>query len=110
MDQRPTVLFVHHTLGDADGELLDVDRLFGIVAPHANVKAIFYGHSHRYQIDRQDRLHLVNLPACGYNFGDDQPVGWVDARFHAAGCELTLRAIGGNTQDDGQTTTLAWND
>ena len=109
-DARPTVLFVHHTLGDADGELLDADRLFGIVEPYAQVKAVFYGHSHRYQIDRRGRLHLVNLPACGYNFGDDQPVGWVDARFRANGCDLTLHAVGGNADRDGQTITLAWND
>ncbi len=30
-DERPTLLFVHHTLGDGDGDLLDVDRLFRII-------------------------------------------------------------------------------
>jgi Icc protein len=107
-DDRPTALFVHHTLGDNDGELLDADRLFRIVEPHACVKAIFYGHSHRYQLDRRGRLHLINLPACGYNFGDDQPVGWVDARFESTGCQLTLWAIGGNMAENGKSVTLAW--
>jgi 3',5'-cyclic AMP phosphodiesterase CpdA len=109
-DDRPTVLFVHHTLGDADGELLDADRLFALVEPHWNVQAIFYGHSHRYHIERHGRLHLVNLPACGYNFDDQQPVGWVDAQFQANGCQLTLHAIGGNRQDDGKPVQLAWSD
>jgi 3',5'-cyclic AMP phosphodiesterase CpdA len=108
-DQRPTVLLVHHTLGESDGELLDADRMFQIVERHANVKAIFYGHSHRYQVERRGRLHLVNLPACGYNFDDSQPVGWMDANFTSDGCGLTLRAIGGNIADDGKTVTLAWN-
>ena len=107
-DARPTVLIVHHTLGEADGELLDADRLFRILEPHPQVKAIFYGHSHRYQIETRDRLHLVNLPACGYNFADDQPVGWVDAHFHATGCEMTLRAIDGNQQDGGKSVELMW--
>ena len=43
---KPVVLFVHHTLGDDDGDLLDADRLFDILLPHQQVKAIFYGHAH----------------------------------------------------------------
>ena len=107
-DNRPTVLFVHHTLGDEDGELLDVERLYAIVEPHRNVKAIFFGHSHRYELTRRGRLHLVNLPAVGYNFSDNQPVGWVEGMFHETACALTLRAIGGNRADDGRTITLDW--
>jgi 3',5'-cyclic-AMP phosphodiesterase len=107
-DGRPTVLFVHHTLGDGDGELLDADALLRIVRPYGKVKAVFYGHSHRYSY-RQDRgIHLINLPAVGYNFADSEPVGWVDARFSHHGVDLTLKALGGNTQQDGQTTALTW--
>jgi Icc protein len=105
---KPTVLFVHHTLNDGDGDLLDVDRLYDIIEPHENVKAIFYGHSHTYQFTRRGRLHLINLPAVGYNFGDDQPVGWVDAVFSPTGVDLTLHAIGGNTAADGETTSVTW--
>jgi 3',5'-cyclic-AMP phosphodiesterase len=107
-DSRPTVLFVHHTLGDADGELLDADALYRIVKPYPKVKAVFYGHSHEYAYRQHDRLHLVNLPALGYNFTDKEPVGWVDARFAPEGVELTLRAIGGNRSKDGQMTSLTW--
>src|SRR4030095_16559470 len=78
-DARPTVLFVHHTLSDGDGDLLDVDRLFEVLRPHKKVKAIFYGHSHEYSYGRHQGIHLVNLPAVGYNFADREPVGWVDA-------------------------------
>ena len=55
-DDRPTVLFVHHTLGDGDGDLLDINRLYRLVRPHRKVKAIFYGHSHEYAIDRSARF------------------------------------------------------
>ncbi|MCX6631937.1 MAG: metallophosphoesterase [Candidatus Solibacter sp.] len=104
----PTLLIVHHTLDDGDGSLLDAPRLFDILKPHRKVKAILYGHSHRYAYEMWEGVHLINLPAIGYNFNDDQPVGWVDARLTATGGAFTLRAIGGNLEKDGKTVTLAW--
>ncbi len=105
---RPVVLVVHHTLGDGDGDLLDAERLFDLVRPHRHVKAIVYGHSHVWAIGRRDRLQLINLPAVGYNFRDADPVGWVEARFREGGVALTLRAIGGNRQEDGKVTKVPW--
>jgi 3',5'-cyclic AMP phosphodiesterase CpdA len=107
-DQKPTVLFVHHTLGDGDGDLLDADRFFDIILPHRQVKAVLYGHSHVYSYTQREHMHLINLPAVGYNFGDDQPVGWVSGTFDAAGAALTLHAIGGNRSQDGMTTNIRW--
>jgi 3',5'-cyclic AMP phosphodiesterase CpdA len=107
-DRRPHILFVHHTLGDADGELLDAESLFRIVKPYSKVKAIFYGHSHEYAYAERYGIHLINLPAVGYNFADKEPVGWVDAHFSPEGVDLTLRAFGGNRENDGQTKSLAW--
>ena len=105
---RPTVLFVHHTLGENDDDLLDADMLFALVRDHRQVKAIFYGHSHRWELNRRDHLHLINLPALGYNFRDQDPVGWVDARFGTGGVSLTLHAVGGNRTADGQAHKLTW--
>ena len=105
---RPVVLMVHHTLGDGDGDLLDVDRLMRIVEPHPQVKAIFYGHSHTYRVTQRNRLQLVNLSACGYNFSDSEPVGWTLARFDARGVNLTLHAVGGNKAQDGKTRRVDW--
>jgi hypothetical protein len=51
---------------------------------------------------------LVNLPAVGYNFRDEEPVGWVEARFHSKGADLKLRALAGNRADDGKVTSLPW--
>ena len=104
----PTLLFVHHTLDDSDGSLLDAPRFFDILKPHRKVKAILYGHSHRYAYDVWEGLHLINLPAVGYNFSDDQPVGWVDAKLTQTGGAFTLRATGGNRQKDGKTAVIAW--
>ncbi len=107
-DSRPTVIFVHHTLGETDNDLLDAERLYQIVGLHKKVKAIFYGHSHEYSYKKRDGLHLINIPAIGYNFADKEPVGWLDSQFTAEGAELTLRAFGGNRADDGKTTSLIW--
>ena len=108
MADRPVVIFVHHTLNDGDGSLLDAERLFALLEPHRQVKAIFYGHSHVWELGERSRIKLINLPAVGYNFRDQDPVGWVDARFHHDGVTLTLRAIAGNRDQDGRATTIRW--
>lgn len=105
---RPAVLFVHHTLGDGDGDLLDADRLFALLRSHRHVKAIVYGHSHVWECSARQDLQLINLPAAGYNFRDRDPVGWVEARFRADGVTLTLHANAGQRADDGKTTVLSW--
>lgn len=107
-DDRPTLLFFHHTLGDGDGDLLDVPRLFDLIKPIAKVKAIVYGHSHEYSYSELDGIHLINLPATSYNFGNAEPVGWVEAQLTGAGGRFTLHAIDGNTHLDGFTKTLSW--
>jgi hypothetical protein len=82
--------------------------LYRIVRPHRSVKAILYGHSHSYKYGVEDGIHLINLPAVGYNFSDDKPVGWVEATLRANGADLRLHTIGGNTADDGKVTSLEW--
>jgi 3',5'-cyclic-AMP phosphodiesterase len=105
---KPLIIFVHHTLTDNDGDLLDAHHLFESVAPHKHVKAIFFGHSHVWEIKQRDHLQLINLPAIGYTFRDQEPIGWVDARFDRNGVDLTLRAIGGNTSQDRKITRVDW--
>ena len=107
-DARPTLIFVHHTLGDGDGDLLDVERLFQLVRPQRKVKAIIYGHSHKYAFSQDDGMHLINVPAVGYNFSDEEPVGWVEAIVTATGVDMKLRAFGGNRAADGKSRSLTW--
>jgi hypothetical protein len=87
---------------------VDADRLFAIIRPHRQVKAIFYGHSHAWNISERAGVKLINLPALGYNFWEGEPVGWVEARFRRHGVDLTLRAIAGNRAQDGQTSRVFW--
>jgi hypothetical protein len=53
-------------------------------------------------------VRLINLPALGYNVTKNDPVGWVDARFHRRGVDLTLHAVDGNQDKDGQLTCIEW--
>lgn len=104
-DDRPTILFLHHT---PRIDLLDTRRLFNIIGPMAKVKAVVYGHSHKFKFSQYKGIHLINLPATGYNFSRSQPVGWVDARLTSKGGEFTLRALAGSRKHDGCSERLAW--
>jgi len=107
-DDTPTILCFHHTLGDDDGDLLDVPRLFSTIKPIRKVKAILYGHSHAYGFSEFEGIHLINLPAVGYNFSDTEPVGWVEAKLTAKGGDFTLHAIAGSMNKDRSVTKLTW--
>ncbi len=104
-DDKPTILFLHHT---PRVDLLDTGRLFRIIGPMTKVKAVVHGHTHRLRFSQYKGIHVVNLPAAGFNFGDSQPVGWVEAKLTSTGGEFLLRAMGGNTRLNGQTTKLVW--
>jgi 3',5'-cyclic AMP phosphodiesterase CpdA len=107
-DDTPTILCFHHSLGDDDGDLLDLPRLFSIIKPIRKIKAILYGHSHAYGFSEFEGIHLINLPAVGYNFSDTEPVGWVEAKLTAEGGDFTLHAIAGNKNEDGSVKKLTW--
>jgi len=107
-DDTPVILCFHHSLSDGDGDLLDVPRLFSMIAPIRKVKAIVYGHSHSYGFSEFEGIHLINLPAVGYNFNDSEPLGWVEARLGSRGGDFVLHAVSGNLDSNGSVTKLAW--
>jgi len=106
---RATVVFVHHNPDpDSDIGLVDAAKLLAILQPHGHVKALFYGHLHIYRHEQANGMHLINLPAVGYNFAYGEVVGWIEATFTGTGATLKLHAIGGETKNDGAVTTLNW--
>jgi len=106
---RPTVVLVHHNPDlESDSALVDAARLLAILQPHRHVKALLYGHTHVYRREQANGLHLINLPAVGYNFADGEAVGWIEAAFTASGTTLKLHAIAGETKDDGAVASLSW--
>ncbi len=104
-DDRPTVLFFHHR---PRIDLLDTPRLFDIIKPVAKVKAVVYGHSHKFGFSEYKGIHMINLPATGFNMSGSQPVGWVEARLTEKGGEFTLHALSGNRKMDGCSEHLCW--
>jgi len=104
-DDRPTILFFHHR---PRIDLLDSNRLFDIIEPVAKVKAVVYGHSHKFNFSQYKGIHLINLPATGFNMSGSQPVGWVEADLTSQGGRFTLHAIGGNRRHDGCCERLTW--
>ncbi len=107
-DNTPTILCFHHSLEDGDGDLLDLPRLYSVIKPIRKVKAIVYGHSHEYKFSEFQGIHLINLPAVGYNFNDAEPVGWVEAGLTSKGGHFKLHAIAGNKTNDQGVTKLTW--
>lgn len=107
-DDTPTLLCVHHPPGDGDGDLLDSDRLYRMLGIYPQVKALIFGHSHAFGHGKINGLHLVNVPAVGYAFNAEQPVGWLDARITAVGATFTLRTIPKNGPDDGTVLDVKW--
>jgi Icc protein len=104
-DDRPTILFFHH---QPRIDLLDSALLFDIIKPVAKVKAVVYGHSHKFEFSEYEGIHLINLPATGFNLWGSQPVGWVQARLTEKGGEFTLHALTGNRKRDGCSERLRW--
>lgn len=104
-DDTPTILCFHHT---PRADLLDIRQLTDIVAPVRKVKAMVFGHSHKYEYSELDGIHLINLPAVGYNFTGSQPVGWVEGRLTAESGEFILHAVDGNMRHNGAVRFLQW--
>lgn len=105
---RATILFVHHYLSSQPGALNDTPEFLKVIEPRKQVKAVVYGHSHRWEYKESNGLHLINLPAIAYPFGADQPLAWARFQPTAKGGDLTLRCIGGDRSKHGETIKMTW--
>lgn len=107
-DDVPIVICVHHTLGHGGGDLQDADRMFELLEPAKQVKAIFYGHSHRFAITERKGIHLINLPPIGYRFDEVNPLGWLETDFSQTGASMKLHTVQPGADGDGRVSTLRW--
>ena len=107
-DDRPTLICFHHMVDGSDIGLRDTEQLFEIIEPHKKVKAVVYGHSHRYVFSKRGNIDLINLPATSYVFSKTEPLGWVEAVLTAKGGAFTLKAFDGDLTRNGETVELEW--
>ncbi|UCD48892.1 MAG: metallophosphoesterase [Phycisphaerales bacterium] len=107
LDDIPTILCLHHPI-KGRGALLDGQRLLNLIRPIAKVKAVVHGHSHEFAFRETDGIHVISLPATGYNQNNAEPVGWVDAHLTGEYGVFTLRAVGGNTRLNNHTEQHRW--
>jgi Icc protein len=82
--------------GMSDGE-----SLLNLLAERKHARAYFYGHTHEWQYDRRDHLHLINQPAVSYYFGKGHAHGWVDMKLTETSADLELRCINGKHKQHG---------
>jgi hypothetical protein len=71
----------------------DGKSLLNLLAGRKHARAYFYGHTHEWQHDRRDHLHLINQPAVSYYFGKGHAHGWVDMKLTETNADLELNCI-----------------
>lgn len=109
---KPALIVVHHNpvspgMGKPPG-LTDASAFLDLAVSRKQVKAVFFGHTHVWDITRHEGLHLVNLPPVAYVFGEGKPNGWIDCRLSAEGAKLKLLCHDPGHRQHGEVTELAW--
>ncbi len=115
---KPAIVMAHHHLKIRDDKgrifkpmsaLRDSSELHEVMESRRQVKAYFYGHTHRWEIGRtREGIHLVNLPSSGYVFDPSQPGGWVEATAREDGLDLELRSLNSLHPAHGERHRLQW--
>jgi len=101
LDQRtdkPALIFGHFNPYPNRGVrpikgMRDGVSLLKLLAERKHARGYFYGHTHEWQYDRRDHLHLINQPAVGYYFGKGHAHGWVDMKLTEWSADLELHCI-----------------
>ena len=71
----------------------DGASLLELLAKRKHARAYFYGHTHEWQYDQRDHLHLINQPAVSYYFGKGHAHGWIDLKLSEKSADLELQCI-----------------
>lgn len=109
---KPALVMVHHdpilTNPEKKTGLLDTAELLDVLIPRRHVKALFFGHTHRWEIAEREGLHLINLPAVAYTFIAGGLTGWTDCRLRADGMSLQIHANDQKHALHGKVTEFSW--
>jgi len=107
---KPAIVMIHHQPDERPkpSGLTDTKALLDVLIPRTQVKALFYGHTHVWEMAERSGIHCVNLPAVAYVFSPGQPSGWVDAHLQESGMTLELRCIDPTHPKHGEKVDLKW--
>jgi hypothetical protein len=107
---KPALIAAHHNI-DFTAKitgLLDADALLSVLAPRKQVKAYFHGHTHCWDYQPMQGIHVVTLPTLVWVFNQGQPSGWVDANLRPDGISLKLCTLDPAHPAHGQVRDLKW--
>ncbi len=107
---KPALLVAHHypSVSEDDNGLRDFDAFWSVIQHRKRVKAYFFGHSHKWVIEKRDGVHLVNLPALAWLFEEAQPRAWVEAALGPDGLRLQLHCLDDTRAANGTHHDLNW--
>ena len=95
---KPALVFGHYNPYPNRGVrpikgMSDGSTLLKLLAKRKHARAYLYGHTHEWQHDQRNHLHLINQPAVSYYFGKGHAHGWVDMKLTKQSAVLELRCI-----------------
>jgi len=108
--ERKIIVMVHHqpdTRDKIEG-LIDTPQLLETLLPRKQVKALLYGHTHEWRVEKREDLHCINLPAVAYVFKEGEPSGWTDAHVSENSLTLELHCLDKAHPKNGDTHKLAF--
>jgi metallophosphoesterase superfamily enzyme len=96
LDARPDkpALIVGHHNPSLKSDVRDTAAFYEVILPRKQVKAYIFGHTHCWNLNRHEGIHLVNIPTIAAWKDDDQPRGFLTADLHDNGMKLTLHTLG----------------
>ena len=118
LDQRadkPALIFGHFNPYPNRGVrpikgMRDGPALLKLLAERKHARGYFYGHTHEWQHDQHDHLHLINQPAVSYYFGKGHAHGWVDMKLTPTSADLELHCINRKHPQHGDRRLVSLND
>jgi|MDTC01.3.fsa_nt_gb Icc-related predicted phosphoesterase len=113
--EKPALIFSHYNPYPNRGVrpikgMRDGSALLKLLAERKHARAYFYGHTHEWQHNRRDHLHLINQPAVSYYFGKGHAHGWVDMKLTETSADLELYCINRKNKQHGDRRQVNLND
>ena len=107
---KPAIILVHHNpdVPSTKMGLTDTDKLYEVILPRKQVKAVVFGHTHKRSATKVEDVHLLNLPAVAYPFDGKEPIGWTDLRLTDKGGTFTFHCLDKASPKNGEKWELEW--